>query len=100
MPRLAAIVVTSILWLVMLSASQGETHHVRIEDNSFNPASIIIAPGDIDALAAAIQHLYDHPEIVERMSVAARKRAVENFTWDHFRARLLDAYELAMRVVK
>jgi len=28
---------------------------------------IIIQPGDIDALAAAIQHLYDHPEIVERM---------------------------------
>ena len=58
---------------------------------------MIVPPADIDALAAAIQHLYDHPEIVERMSLAARERVVENFTWDHFRARLLDAYELAMR---
>ena len=53
----------------------------------------IIPPADVDALAAAIQHLYDHPEIVERMSIAARERVVENFTWDHFRARLLGAYE-------
>jgi glycosyltransferase involved in cell wall biosynthesis len=57
---------------------------------------IIIQPGDIDALAGAIQHLYDHPEIVKQMSIAARQRVVENFTWDHFRARLLDAYETAM----
>jgi len=58
---------------------------------------IIIPPANVDALAAAIQHLYDHPEIVARMSVAARERVVENFTWDHFRARLIDAYEKAMR---
>ncbi len=61
---------------------------------------IIIQPGDIDALAGAIQHLYDHPEIVERMSLAARKRVVENFTWDHFRTRLLGAYERAMQMVR
>jgi glycosyltransferase involved in cell wall biosynthesis len=58
---------------------------------------IIVPPADVDALASAIQHLYDHPELVERMGAAARKRVVENFTWDHFRARLLDAYELAMQ---
>jgi glycosyltransferase involved in cell wall biosynthesis len=57
---------------------------------------IIVPPANIDALAAAIQHLYDHPEIVERMSIAARERVVENFTWDHFRARLLEAYGVAM----
>ena len=61
---------------------------------------IIIPPADVDALAAAIQQLYDHPEIVERMSLAARERVVENFTWDHFRARLLDAYELAMQMAR
>ena len=58
---------------------------------------IVIPPADVDALAAAIQQLYDHPEIVERMSLAARERVVGNFTWDHFRARLLEAYELAMQ---
>ena len=61
---------------------------------------IIVPPADVDALAGAIQHLYDHPEVVERMSVAARERVVNNFTWDHFRARLLDAYELAMQMAR
>ncbi len=58
---------------------------------------IIVQPGDVDGIAAAILRLYQHPELVERMSIAARRRVVENFTWDHFRSRLLDAYELAMR---
>ena len=61
---------------------------------------IIIPPADVDALAGAIQQLYDRPEIVERMSHAARERVVENFTWDHFRVRLLDAYEVAMRLAR
>jgi hypothetical protein len=34
------------------------------------------------------------------MSIAARKRVVENFTWDHFRERLLGAYELAMTMAR
>ena len=59
---------------------------------------IIVQPGDVNAIAVAIEHLYRHPEIVEQMSNAARRRIVERFTWDHFRARLLDAYELAMRM--
>jgi glycosyltransferase involved in cell wall biosynthesis len=61
-----------------------------------NIEGIIIRPGDVDAIAAAIEHFYRHPEIVERMGAAARKRVVENFTWDHFRTRLLNAYEVAM----
>jgi glycosyltransferase involved in cell wall biosynthesis len=61
---------------------------------------IIIPPADVDALADAIQYLYDRPEIVARMSVAARERVVENFTWDHFRARLLDAYRAAMATTR
>jgi glycosyltransferase involved in cell wall biosynthesis len=61
---------------------------------------IIVKPGDVDAIAAALQHLYDHPEVVERMGQAARQRVVENFTWDHYRARLLDAYAYAMEKVR
>lgn len=60
---------------------------------------IIIQPGNVGELAAAILELYRHPETVERMSVAARKRVVDNFTWDHFRTRLLIAYEKAMKMV-
>ena len=57
---------------------------------------ILVRPGDVGELATAILELYRHPEMVERMSVAARRRVVENFTWDHFRTRLLGAYERAM----
>jgi glycosyltransferase involved in cell wall biosynthesis len=60
-----------------------------------NVEGIIIPPGNVDQLAEAILHLYEHPEIVERMSKAARERVVKNFTWDHFRTRLLLAYERA-----
>lgn len=61
---------------------------------------IIVRPGDVDAIAAALEHLYRHPEIVERMGNAARQRVVENFTWDHYRTRLLGAYEAAMQKVR
>jgi glycosyltransferase involved in cell wall biosynthesis len=61
---------------------------------------IIVKPGDVNAIAAALEHLYRHPEIVQQMGVAARRRVIDNFTWDHFRARLLDAYETAMRMAR
>ena len=61
---------------------------------------IIVKPGNVDAIAAALEHLYRHPETVEQMGSAARRRVVGNFTWDHFRIRLLDAYETAMRMAR
>lgn len=61
---------------------------------------IIITPGNVGELAAAILRLYQEPDTVERMGRAARKRVVENFTWDHFRTRLLGAYELAMQMAR
>jgi glycosyltransferase involved in cell wall biosynthesis len=59
---------------------------------------IIVQPCDVDAIAAAIEHLYRHPEIVASMSAAAWQRVVENFTWDHYRTRLLGAYERAIQL--
>src|ERR1700719_663920 len=61
---------------------------------------IIVQPGDVDAIAAAIEHLYRHPEIVASMGSAARQRVVENFTWDHYRTRLLGAYERAIQMAR
>jgi glycosyltransferase involved in cell wall biosynthesis len=61
---------------------------------------IIVRPGDIDAIAAALEHLYRHPDIAERMGAMARQRVVENFTWDHYRTRLLGAYETATQMVR
>ncbi len=59
---------------------------------------MIIPPANVDRLAEAILHLYEHPEILEKMSIAARERVVKNFTWDHFRTRLLIAYQRAMQM--
>jgi glycosyltransferase involved in cell wall biosynthesis len=61
---------------------------------------ILVKPGDVNAIATALEHFHRHPKIVEEMGTAARRRVVENFTWDHFRARLLDAYETAMRAAR
>jgi glycosyltransferase involved in cell wall biosynthesis len=61
---------------------------------------IIVPPANVDQLAAAILQLYRNPEMVERMSIAARRRVVDNFTWDHFRTRLLVAYERAMQMAR
>ncbi|MEY2526445.1 MAG: hypothetical protein QOE73_1216 [Verrucomicrobiota bacterium] len=58
---------------------------------------MIVPPGNVEAVMTAILDLYNHPETVERMSIAARRRVVENFTWDHCRSRLLHAYEVVMQ---
>lgn len=60
---------------------------------------IIVQPGDVAGIAAAIEHLYRHPEVVSKMGSSARQRAVENFTWDHFRERLLGAYSRALEML-
>jgi glycosyltransferase involved in cell wall biosynthesis len=55
---------------------------------------LVIQPNDIDALANAIRQLYDRPYLVRSYGAAGRKRVVQQFTWDHFRERVLDAYRL------
>lgn len=59
---------------------------------------IIVQPGDLDAIASALQRLYNDPDLAERRGKAARQRVVENLTWDHYRARLLVAYQTAMQI--
>ena len=56
---------------------------------------LIIPRDDVDALCGALERLYGHPELLGPMRVAARARAVEHFTWDKYRERLLGAYRRA-----
>jgi glycosyltransferase involved in cell wall biosynthesis len=56
---------------------------------------LIIPPNDPDALATAIERLYRDRDLGVRLGAAGRQRVVENFTWEHFRARLLEAYRVA-----
>jgi glycosyltransferase involved in cell wall biosynthesis len=57
---------------------------------------LIIPRDDLDALCAALERLYGHPELLGPMRIAARQRAVEHFTWDKYRERLLAAYRRAV----
>jgi glycosyltransferase involved in cell wall biosynthesis len=57
---------------------------------------LLIAPNDIDSLCQAILKLYDNRELVRVMGEAGRHRAVEQFTWDHFRKRIREAYRTAI----
>ncbi len=53
---------------------------------------IVIPADDPEALAAAILRLHADADLRARLGAAARQRAVDTFTWEHFRTRLLEAY--------
>jgi glycosyltransferase involved in cell wall biosynthesis len=56
---------------------------------------IIIPPDDLQALCEAMVALYIDPERRIAMGAAARRRIEEQFTWDHFRERVLNACRAA-----
>jgi glycosyltransferase involved in cell wall biosynthesis len=57
---------------------------------------LIIPPNDPEALAGAIERLYRDRDLGAQLGAAGRQRVVENFTWEHFRTRLLEAYRVAL----
>jgi glycosyltransferase involved in cell wall biosynthesis len=57
---------------------------------------LIIPPNDPDALAAAILRLHGDRDLCARLGAAGRARVVENFTWEHFRERLMQAWRVAI----
>ncbi len=59
---------------------------------------IVIPPDDPDAIASALARLHGDRDWCARLGSAGRRRVVENFTWEHFRARLLEAYGAAMEM--
>jgi glycosyltransferase involved in cell wall biosynthesis len=59
---------------------------------------LIVPPNNADALCAAIERLHNDRALAAKMGAAGRKRVVENFTWEHFRERLLNAYDRALRM--
>ncbi|MGC1479534.1 MAG: glycosyltransferase family 4 protein [Chthoniobacterales bacterium] len=57
---------------------------------------LIIPPNDVDALIDALRTLHADPVRAQAFGHAARQRVVENFTWDHYRQRVLAAYDQAL----
>jgi glycosyltransferase involved in cell wall biosynthesis len=59
---------------------------------------ILIPPSNCEALCEAILRLYRDPDLALKMGAAGRQRAVDQFTWDHFRHRVSEAYWAAMAI--
>jgi len=57
----------------------------------------IIPPNDVDSLVHALREAHADRDRLARYGQAGRERVTKHFTWDHFRERLLDAYDLAIR---
>lgn len=55
-------------------------------------SALLVEPGDVDQLSAALLRLARSPELRERLGSAARRRAVEHHTWTHNARRVLEAY--------
>jgi glycosyltransferase involved in cell wall biosynthesis len=49
---------------------------------------IVVRPGDIDGLVAAMIHFKTHPEVCKQMGLNGRQVAVQN----HDRARIVDQF--------
>lgn len=54
---------------------------------------LLVEPGDVDALRRAIERLAVDGNLRARLGAAARKKAIERYTWRHNAARVFDAVQ-------
>jgi glycosyltransferase involved in cell wall biosynthesis len=57
---------------------------------------LLVPPGDVEALRAALHLLLADPDLRRRFGEAGRARIAEHFTWQHFGDEILRAYEDAL----
>jgi glycosyltransferase involved in cell wall biosynthesis len=57
---------------------------------------LLVPPGDVPALRAALERLLADPQLRRRLGTAARERAREAFSWDRAVSLTLHAYEDAL----
>ncbi|TMJ93903.1 MAG: glycosyltransferase family 4 protein [Actinobacteria bacterium] len=69
-------------------------HLDLVEDGE---TGLLVPPGDLDALRAALERLLGDPELRRRLGAAARERARERFSWEHVTPATVAAYEEALR---
>jgi D-inositol-3-phosphate glycosyltransferase len=53
---------------------------------------IVVEPGNVPALRAALERLLTDPELRRRMGEAGRQRAAEHFSWPTVTRKTLDVY--------
>ena len=54
--------------------------------------ALLVTPGDAEELAAAVKRLATAPELRSKLGANARRRAIEQHSWDDNVQQLLDAY--------
>ncbi len=57
----------------------------------------LVAPGDVEALAAEIAAVLSEPRYRHELGERARRTVAEHFTWEHCGRETVDAYEEALR---
>ena len=55
-------------------------------------SGLLVPPGDVEALAAAVRRLRDDPALARRLGEAGRRRLREQFRWQAIVQRWLDLY--------
>jgi len=58
---------------------------------------LLVQPGDVEALRAALRRLLDDEELRHRLGSAARKRVQEHFSWERTTDLTLAVYEDVLR---
>jgi glycosyltransferase involved in cell wall biosynthesis len=53
---------------------------------------LLVEPGDVPSLRAALEQLLGDPELRARLGTAARRRIAERFSWDRVVDAMLDVY--------
>jgi mannosyltransferase len=78
-----------------LVASRAGAAELLVEDGV---TGVLTPPGDVDALAAALQPLLRDPAAAAAMGARARKRVVEKFSLDAEANRIAEVYQALMQV--
>lgn len=76
---------------VVACATGGLVNLVRHDETG-----LLVEPGDVDGLRAAIDLLLGDPELRRRLGTAARQRIVDHYSWQSVIARTLDVYRDAV----
>ncbi|HEX2039711.1 MAG TPA: glycosyltransferase family 4 protein [Acidimicrobiales bacterium] len=73
----------------LVATTGGALPEVAGEDGE---TALLVPPGDVGALAAAIGEALDDPELRARIGAAGRRRVLERFTWRATAEGTVDAY--------
>lgn len=77
----------------VIASDLGALTHTVLRDET----GIMVPPGDVGALAAAIRRLWDDPELARKLGTAGRARVARDFSAGAHMEQLNEAYRAALR---